>query len=327
MLTFEGRTGPDRDVDYPDVAVPPWWRDARRGLFVHWGIYSVPAFACPPGSRADDHDAYARHTYAEWYANTVRIPGSPTALLHAERYGERTYEDLLQDWRAEEFDADALARDAVAWGFSHVVLTAKHHDGCCLWDTATTDFSTARRGPRRDLVAEVVAACRRHGLRVGLYFSGALDWHVSDFGPITDDEELFAFRRNDADFARYQAAQLDELVERFAPRPAVERHRLARRRQGPGALRRRRTLASLAGPGAPRRDERPLGRARARVPDPRVRTPGRRPGGSWEATRGIGHSFGATTRSGPRTSCRPRRWSSGTTTSWPTAATSCSTSA
>lgn len=219
MLTFEGRTGPDQDdpPTYPAPTVADWWRDAKLGVFVHWGIYSLPAFACPPGPRVNEAEAYARHTYAEWYANTVRIPGSPTARRHAERFGEATYEDLAGAWRAESFDAETLMADVARWGARYVIPTTKHHDGFCLWDSATTTYSAARRGPRRDLIAEMHQAAGAHGLRFGCYFSGALDWHVSDLPAIQSDEELFAYRRNDTAFARYAAAQLRELIDRFAP--------------------------------------------------------------------------------------------------------------
>lgn len=292
MLTFEGRTGPGADVEYPALSVPAWWREAGLGLFVHWGIYSVPAFASPPGPRDGELDAYARHTYAEWYANTIRIPGSPAAAEHAARWGDRPYVSLLDEWHAEHFDADALARDAVAWGCRYLVLTTKHHDGCCLWDSATTDFTTAARGPRRDLVAEVVEACRRHRLRVGLYFSGALDWHVSDFGPITSDEELFAFRRNDIEFARYQAAQLDELVERFAPDLLwndIDWPDAGKTGDDVGvAALWRRWLTRVPDGVTNDRWGVPARGHLTREYAPTVVDPGE----PWEATRGIGHSFG-----------------------------------
>lgn len=222
MLNFENRTGPDFGADapvYPAQGVPDWYRDAKLGFFVHWGLYSVPAWATAHGERAIPvEDAYTHHQYAEWYGNTVRIPGSPTWLRHQEVYGTGTsYEDLADLWRAEAFDADAFVAELVGAGARYIIPTTKHHEGFCLWDTRTTGFNAARRGPRRDLVAEIHDATRRAGARFGVYFSGALDWHVSDFPPIESDTDLFRFRRNDPLFARYSAAQLEELIARFAP--------------------------------------------------------------------------------------------------------------
>ncbi|MFF2484910.1 alpha-L-fucosidase [Microbacterium sp. NPDC058062] len=221
-MNFETRTGPDLGdaaPEYPDTPVPEWYRDAKLGFFVHWGLYSVPAWAPahPPGG-VPTEDAYAHHQYAEWYANTVRIAGSPTWRRHQELYGTGTsYEDLADQWNPGGFDADAFVGALVDAGARYVVPTTKHHDGFCLWDTATTSFSAARRGPRRDLIAELHDATRRAGTRFGVYFSGALDWHVSDYPPIESDTDLFRFRRADEWFSRYAAAQLDELVDRFRP--------------------------------------------------------------------------------------------------------------
>lgn len=218
MLNFDERTGPDLGVAYPDVTVPGWYRDAKLGVFIHWGIFSVPAWAETHDGRVPVEHAYARHRYAEWYGNTVRIPGSSARAQHIARYGEgTTYEDLADRWRPDSFDADALVRAVLRCGARYVVPVTKHHDGFCLWDTATTSFNAARRGPRRDLICELADATRAAGARFGVYFSGALDWHVSDLPPIQSDRDLFLLRRNDEAFARYAAAQLDELIERFAP--------------------------------------------------------------------------------------------------------------
>jgi len=220
MLNFEHRTGPvfaDPPV-YPARAVPEWYRDAKLGFFVHWGLYTVPAWAVTDAEFVPTEDAYAHHLYAEWYGNTVRIPSSPTRLRHEETYGVGvSYEDLAERWDAGAFDADAFVATLAAAGGRYLVPTTKHHDGFCLWDTATTSFNAVRRGPGRDLVAELHGAARDAGLRYGVYFSGALDWHVGDFPPIESDTDLFRFRRNDPRFARYAAAQLEELVDRFQP--------------------------------------------------------------------------------------------------------------
>lgn len=218
MLNFELRTGPELGVVYPDVSVPQWYRDAKLGVFLHWGIFSVPAWAVTDDTHIPIEDAYAHHRYAEWYANTVRITGSPTRQHHVARYGEGTsYEDLADHWQLPHFSAADLVQAVLRSGARYVVPVAKHHDGFCLWDTATTGFNSARRGPRRDLIAELAGATRAAGARFGVYFSGALDWHVSDFPPIQSDRELFLLRRNDEQFARYAAAQLSELIDRFSP--------------------------------------------------------------------------------------------------------------
>lgn len=208
MMNFEKRTGPDLGADaptYPTQGVPDWYRDAKLGFFVHWGLYSVPAWAVQHGEGVNipTEDAYAWHQYAEWYGNTVRIAGSPTWERHQQLFGPGTsYEDLADRWDASAFDADAFVGELVGAGARYIIPTTKHHEGFCLWDTATTGFNAVARGPRRDLISEFHDATRRAGAKFGVYYSGALDWHVSDFPAIESDTDLFRFRRNDAHFAR-----------------------------------------------------------------------------------------------------------------------------
>ncbi|WP_214409200.1 alpha-L-fucosidase [Sphaerisporangium fuscum] len=223
MLLFDRRTGPDLGPDapeYPDRPVPDWYRDAKFGVFVHWGLYSVAAWAQPrtPGRHVPVELEYSHHQYAEWYANTLRIPGSPTRAFHEAAFGVGTsYEDLADGWTAEAYDPEGWVRLFAECGARYVVPTAKHHDGFCLWDTATTPFTSVHRGPRRDVVADLAAAARAAGLRFGVYYSGALDWHVSHFPPIRSLTDLFTLRRNDPGFARYCFEQVTELVERHRP--------------------------------------------------------------------------------------------------------------
>lgn len=304
MLNFENRTGPDLGADaprYPATTVPAWYRDAKLGFFIHWGIYSVPAWATPPGDvPVPTEDAYAHHQYAEWYANTVRIPGSPTRRFHEATYGVGTsYEDLADLWSVGDFDPSALVGRLVRAGGRYVVPTSKHHDGFCLWDTATTPFNAARRGPRRDLLAGLAEATRAHGARFGLYYSGAHDWHVADHPPIESDTDLFRHRRSDEAFARYAAAQLRELVQRF--RPDVLWNDIDWPDAGKG--REDHGLARLLGEyldavpdgvvndrwGVPFHGF--LTREYTHVPDT-LPTP-------WEATRGLGWSFGYNREEGP----------------------------
>lgn len=221
MLNFDERTGPESGAAasaYPEPGIPAWYEDAKLGFFIHLGLYSVPAWATTASGPVPVEEEYTYHRYAEWYGNTVRIEGSPTQRRHQELYGLGTsYEDLADAWDARAFNAEELISRIVDAGARYVIPTTKHHDGFCLWDTATTGFNSVRRGPQRDFIQELHDATRAAGVRFGTYFSGALDWHVSDFPPIQSDRELFLFRRNDEAFARYSTAQLEELIERFAP--------------------------------------------------------------------------------------------------------------
>ena len=143
-----------------------WWQEARFGMFVHWGLYTQ----------------LGRH---EWVMNRERIP-------------VEEYETLADTWRAKDRPAREWARLAKQAGMKYVVMTTKHHEGFCLWDTRQTDYNAVRRGPRRDLVSEYVEACREFGLKVGFYYS-LMDWHHPDGANCAKDE---AARRRFLDFTQ-----------------------------------------------------------------------------------------------------------------------------
>ena len=126
-----------------------WWTHDRFGMFIHFGLYSSPA----------------RH---EW-------------VKAREAMDNETYDaKYLPRFNPDLFDAKEWAAAAKAAGMKYIVLTAKHHEGFCMWDTATTDYKITKTEFGRDLVREYVDACRAAGLKVGLYFS-IMDWHHPDY--------------------------------------------------------------------------------------------------------------------------------------------------
>jgi alpha-L-fucosidase len=143
-----------------------WWQEARFGMFVHWGLYSQ----------------LGRH---EWVMNRERIP-------------VQEYERLADTWRPKERPAREWARLARQAGMKYMVMTTKHHEGFCLWDTRQTDYNAVKRGPGRDLVREYVEACREFGLKIGFYYS-LMDWHHPDGARCATDK---ATRRRFLDFTQ-----------------------------------------------------------------------------------------------------------------------------
>ena len=148
--------------------LPSWYSDAKFGIFIHWGVFSVPAW------RTVNDELFG--SYAEWYYASVY--GSYKNLdgdFHARNYGASTsYRDLAQDFRAELFDPQQWAELFAAAGAKYVVLTAKHHDGYCLWPTRNPHkrgWNSGDVGPERDLLGEITGAVRATGLRMGLYYS------------------------------------------------------------------------------------------------------------------------------------------------------------
>jgi alpha-L-fucosidase len=200
--------------------VPDWYLDAKLGIFIHWGAYSVPAWAEPTGELgAVDDGVWFRHNpYAEWYFNTIRFEDSPARAHHREAYGDAPYDDFLDSWRAEAFDPAAWTALFARAGARYVVPTTKHHDGIALWDApGTADRNTVRRGPRRDLIAELADATRDAGMRFGVYYSGGLDWHVTNLPPLDTHTAVHGHRPVDAAYAAYAYLHVRDLIDRYRP--------------------------------------------------------------------------------------------------------------
>jgi alpha-L-fucosidase len=140
-----------------------WFEDARFGLFIHFGLYSLPA-GLWNGQRM------GRNDYAEWIRFQHGWP-QPGGIPRSE------YDTLLAQFNPTEFDADVWVREAKGAGMKYLLITAKHHDGFALWDSQVSAYNVVQATPfKRDILAELTAACRRHGLRVGFYYSHWLDW-------------------------------------------------------------------------------------------------------------------------------------------------------
>ena len=202
--------------------LPDWFRDAPLGIFIHWGPYSVPAWAEPTaelGEVPDDAGWFAHNPYAEWYFNTIRIEGSPAAEHHREVHGDAPYDDFLDRWDTSAFDPAAWADLFRRAGADYVVPTTKHHDGVTLWDApGTGDRNTVRRGPQRDLVGEIASAVTDAGLRFGVYYSGGLDWHVRPTEPLVSGEDVHDLKRpRDDEYGKYCSSHVRDLIDRYAP--------------------------------------------------------------------------------------------------------------
>ena len=152
--------------------IPGWFQDAKFGIFIHWGVYSVPAW------RRVTEGRYA--SYAEWYyARVMFDEKSGGRQFHVKNFGKDfEYRDFAPFFRAELFDPDQWAELFARSGARYVVLTSKHHDGFCLWPTRSPykkGWNSMDVGPGRDLVGDLTEAVRKKGLRMGLYYS-IIEW-------------------------------------------------------------------------------------------------------------------------------------------------------
>ncbi len=180
---------------------PEWFLDAKFGVFMHWGVYSVPAW----GKVGE---------YAEWYWNRIadRKPENVWWQFHVKNFGENfDYKDFVPRFKAELFHAEQWASLFQRAGIKYVVPTSKHHEGFCLWPSAEASktwgrpWNAAEIGPKRDLMDELAKATRARGLKFGFYYS-LYEW----FNPLWK-----------ADHARYVAEhmvpQFKDVVTRYQP--------------------------------------------------------------------------------------------------------------
>ncbi len=173
----------------PAVGDASWFVDGRLGMFIHWGLYALPA----------------RH---EWVKNRERLT-------------DEAYQQYFEHFDPDLYDPKAWARAAKAAGMKYFVITTKHHEGFCLWDSALTDYKVTNTPYGKDLIRPMVEAFRAEGLRVGFYHS-LIDWHHPEFPvdsrhPMRDNA---AFReatkgRDVSVYAEYLRGQVRELLTQY----------------------------------------------------------------------------------------------------------------
>ncbi len=203
--------------------LPLWYANAKLGIFIHYGLYSVPGWAplSHPEHDFRNQDYIVNNPYAEWYLNVLRIDGSPTQAYHREHYGANfDYYDFApifnkdnQKWSPDQWAA--IFRDA---GARYVVLTTKHHEGFTLWPSATPNptLPADRQHAARDIVGELSAAVRKQGMHMGLYYSGGYDWTFVP-GPIRTAADYQSVKPQSQAYGDYAFAQIHELINRYHP--------------------------------------------------------------------------------------------------------------
>jgi len=192
--------------------VPQWYQDAKFGIYMHWGPFSVPAFQ------------------TEWYPHYMYIEGSPVYEHHIKTWGPLDkfgYKDFIPMLTAAKFDPDAYARLFQQAGARYVAAPATHHDGFAMWDSKVIPFNAKRMGPKRDIVGELTAAVREHGLKAGVSTHYGRHWRYYTFRPNYDNwdpqyEGLYGKRRGDDDPPRPEDAQhwkdvMMELIDNYQP--------------------------------------------------------------------------------------------------------------
>ncbi|MDQ8209464.1 alpha-L-fucosidase [Coraliomargarita sp. SDUM461003] len=181
-------------ADQTDDSHMEWWREARYGMFIHWGLYSIAGGEW----KGKDYGKEQGGASAEWLMNSAKISG------------QEYRETLAPQFNPTDFDAKewvALAKEA---GMKYIVITSKHHDGFCLFDTDATDYNVMDATPfKRDIIKELSDECAKQGIKFGVYYSQFKDWYHrsrgrGNPGTLSNDEYLALVEKN-----------LDELLSNY----------------------------------------------------------------------------------------------------------------
>jgi len=178
-----------------------WWRDDRFGMFIHWGVYAVPAGIYNNKEVKGDN--------GEWIMNNAQIP-------------VKEYEKFAKQFDPVKFDANEWAKTMKDAGMKYVVITSKHHDGFGLWDSKVSDYDVVDFAPYgKDILKALSKACKEQGIKFGLYYS-IIDWHHPEAQSINapnynDWEDLKANPKFPSYLENYMKPQLKELIKNYDP--------------------------------------------------------------------------------------------------------------
>lgn len=153
--------------------VPEWYLDAKFGIFIHWGVYSVPAFE------------------NEWYPRNMYLKGQKAYEHHIDTYGPHRrfgYKDFVPEFKAERWDPDEWAELFKKSGAKYVVLVAEHHDGFAMYDCSYSEWNSIKKGPKRDIARELAVAVRKKGLVFGVSYHRAEHWWFFEGGMQFDSD-------------------------------------------------------------------------------------------------------------------------------------------
>jgi len=172
-----------------------WWREAKFGMFIHWGLYAIPA--------------------GMWKGK--KVPGIGEWIMYRARIPVREYELLAKEFNPVKFNAKEWVKVAKNAGMKWIVITAKHHDGFCMFNTKLTDYNIVKATPfKRDPLKELAQACKEEDIKLGFYYSQTLDWHHPD-GMGND----WDYNPNEKNFSKYLEEyvkpQLQELLTNYGP--------------------------------------------------------------------------------------------------------------
>lgn len=184
---------------------PKWYQDAKFGIFIHWGIYSVPAFG------------------SEWYSRNMYIQGSPEYEHHIKTYGKHSefgYKDFIPMFKAEKFNADEWAELFQNAGANYVVPVAEHHDGFQMYRSEVSHWNAYEMGPKRDVLGELKESCGSRGMQVGASSHRMEHWFFMGHGKEFDSDIREPMQRGDFYWPAMPEADFQDIYSQ--PEPTEE---------------------------------------------------------------------------------------------------------
>lgn len=180
-----------------------WFREAKFGMFIHFGLYSMLEGSYNGRTLPDTTLRNGRSWYAEWIQMRLEVPSNE-------------YKKLAQTFNPNKFDAEAWIREAKNAGMRYFVITSKHHDGFALWDSKVSDFTIMNTPYKKDLIAELVAACKKYDMKYGFYYSHWQDWEypggaMPEWFPMVPDTDFETY------WQEKSLPQVKELITMFDP--------------------------------------------------------------------------------------------------------------
>lgn len=188
-----------------EYTVPRWYREAKFGIFIHWGVYSVPAFN------------------NEWYSRNMYIQGTEEYEHHIKTYGRHSefgYKDFIPLFQGENFDADEWADLFCRAGARYVVPVAEHHDGFQMYRSGISHWNAWEMGPKRDVLGELKACCQKKGMQIGASSHRMEHWFFMGHGREFDSDIREPMQRGDFYWPAMQEADLYDLFSK--PEPTKE---------------------------------------------------------------------------------------------------------
>ncbi|MDT0553066.1 alpha-L-fucosidase [Urechidicola vernalis] len=179
---------------------PQWFKDAKLGIFIHWGLYSVPSYG-------------SKESYAEWFLRGIQTNDTLRTKFMKDTYGQNfTYKDFANEFKAELFNPDEWSELFKKAGAKYVMLVTKHHDGYALWPSKyNRNWNSVDTGPKRDIVGELTESVRNAGLKMGLYYSLS-EWNHPLHKWYTDPHDQIG-----PYVEQYMIPQFKELVSTYRP--------------------------------------------------------------------------------------------------------------